>query len=331
MFGTGTKKMLNVMILKILENYSDENHRLTQNRIIELLDSEYGMKCDRRSVKKNIMSLKEMDYEITTKGGAFIERDFEEAELRMLIDSVLFSKNISRSQARRLIDKLRRLGNKYFDAKVKHVVNLPELQHSDNTQVMLVLDIVNEAINRQRKISFVYNRYNINLKLQPRRTEPYIVSPYQIAATNGKYYLICNYDKYNDVSHYRIDRMTDVKILKEKVKPKTKVFANGFNLPQHMAEHIYMFSGESIRVKFLTSELMIDSLVDWFGKDFNILQQIVDESTNTKKLLISVKVNAEAMKYWAMQYGENVEIVEPLSLRETICKTAEKIFKAHSN
>ena len=61
------------------------------------------------------------------------EREFEDAELRMLIDSVLFSKNLTQKQARTLIDKLRAKGNKYFPAKVSHISNLPEMQHSDNS------------------------------------------------------------------------------------------------------------------------------------------------------------------------------------------------------
>ena len=93
MFATGTKKMLNIMILKILEKYSDEDHRLTQKRIIELLDTEYGMECDRRSVANNISSLREMGYEIEKENdGYYIIREFEDWELRVLIDSVLFSK-----------------------------------------------------------------------------------------------------------------------------------------------------------------------------------------------------------------------------------------------
>ena len=50
MYGTGTKKMLMMMILEVLRKYSDENHHLTQQEIIRLLKSEYDMSCDRRSV-----------------------------------------------------------------------------------------------------------------------------------------------------------------------------------------------------------------------------------------------------------------------------------------
>ena len=326
MFGIGTKKMLNIMILKILERYSDEHRPLTQKKILELLDLEYGMKCDRRSVKSNLISLKEIGYDINIRKGVYIRRDFEDAELRMLIDNVLFSKTLSQSQAKRLIEKLKNLGSNQFSAKVNHICNLPELPHSDNTQVMFNLDTLNFAITKHRKVSFIYNSYGTDLKLHPRREEPYIVSPYQMVATNGRYHLIANTDGHDNISHYRIDKMTDVKSLKIPIKPKREIaeIANGFNLPRHLAEHIYMFSGESICVKFWTSDFMLDALIDWFGKDFKILEK------NEDKILINVKVNKTAMKFWIMQYGENIEVVEPLTLRDEINAQALKIAQNHS-
>ena len=96
MYATGNKKMLNMLILEILRKYSDEDHALTQQEIIKLLDHNYGMECDRRSVKNNVLSLKEMGYDISMeKGYKLLSRDFDDAELRILIDSVLFSKSIS--------------------------------------------------------------------------------------------------------------------------------------------------------------------------------------------------------------------------------------------
>ena len=47
MFATGNKKMLNMLILDILEQYSDEDHHLTQQEIIRHLRAQYGMECDR--------------------------------------------------------------------------------------------------------------------------------------------------------------------------------------------------------------------------------------------------------------------------------------------
>ena len=76
MYGTGSKKMLIVMILKILEKYSDERRPLTQKKILELLQLEFGMKCDRRSVKSNLMSLKELGYRYKFKAWNFYSPRF---------------------------------------------------------------------------------------------------------------------------------------------------------------------------------------------------------------------------------------------------------------
>ena len=321
MYATANQKMLNMIILGILKEYSDESHRLTQQEIIRKLKALYHMECDRRSVKNNIEYLQELGYDISTDGGYYLEtREFDDAELRMLIDSVLFSKSLTQKQSKALVDKLCAMGNKYFSAKVSHIYNLPELHREDNKQLMYAIDAVNDAISEKKKISFVYNSYGTDLKQHPKREEPYIVNPYQIVASNGFYYLIGNYDVYDNVSHYRLDKMTDVRILEEKVKPKSKVkdFANGYSLPKHMAEHIYMFGGESVRVKFLIDEDMINALVDWFGKDFRIC------SVKDGKVTVSVNCNENAMFYWALQYGPYVEVLEPESLRK---KLTEEIFK----
>lgn len=320
MYATANKKMLNMLILDILEEYSDADHRLTQQEIIRLLKANYDMECDRRSVKNNILYLNELlgDVIDMEDGYYLAEREFEDAELRMLIDSVLFSKNLTQKQAKALIEKLRAKGNKYFPAKVTHISNLPEMHHADNKQLMYALDTVNDAIAEKKKISFVYNTYGTDFKLHPRRDGMrYVVNPYQMVANNGKFYLIGNYDKYDNVSHYRLDKMTDVQILDEKVKPQKEIrdFKNGFSLPKHMAEHIYMFSGESERVKLLAPATMMDELIDWLGKDFTV-RQIDDED----EIEITLNCNVDSMVYWALQYGPYVEILEPVDLRNRIAK-----------
>ena len=327
LYATANKKMLNMLILDILKEYSDENHRLTQQEIIKLLKHNYDMECDRRSVKNNILYLKELGYDISMDDGYFlIERNFDDAELRMLIDCVLFSNQLTHKQAKDLIEKLRSQGNRYFNAKVTHINNLPNLQHSDNKQVMIVLDALNDAITAKKKISFTYNDYGRDLKLHPRREEPYIVNPYQVAASNGKFYLIGNYDKYDNVSHYRIDRISCIEILSEHAKPQKEVkgLEHGLNLPKHMAEHVYMFSGESVRVRFLAKKHILNELVDWFGHDFQIMEDRGED------MLVKLSCNETAFKYWALQYGPFVEVLEPQKLRDTIRDIVNDMHEKYS-
>ena len=327
MYGTGNKKMLNMLILEILQKYSDENHALTQQEIIRLLKQNYAMECDRRSVKNNVLSLQEMGYDISMeKGYRLMSRDFDDSELRILIDSVLFSKSISTRQAKGLIEKIRDHASNYFNAKVSHVCNLPDLPRTSNKQAMYALDAINDAISEKRKISFVYNEMGTDFKLHPTRKEPFIVNPYQIVANNGRFYIISNYDKYENIIHFRVDKMTDVRILEEKAKPMKQIpeLKDGLNLPKHMAEHMYMFSGESIPVKLETTEDMMQELVDWFGTDFHV------EKIGDGKIRARVICNKKAMHYWALQYGPYVEVIEPKEIRDKLRKDIHSMAEKYS-
>ncbi len=326
MYTIPPKKMVIINILEILKKYSDMDHRLTQAQIADILKKEYYMDVDRRTVKRNLMNLLDFDFgidytEIVKKNEKgenvpictdwYITREFDDSELRLLIDSVLFSKTIPHSQCRKLIEKLKGLSNIYFDKKVGHILNLTE-NRPENKELFYTIDVLDEAISKGKKVAFMYNSYGTDKKLHPKRENEYIVNPYQMVAANGRYYLICNYDKYDTLSNYRIDRITGIKILNEGRKSVRKLKEGEIDLPKHMAEHLYMFSGGSIQAKFKAKNYIIDQVIDWFGLDIRIKEESDDEC------IIDVTVNEEAFFCWAMQYALHIEVLEPVSLRERI-------------
>ncbi|MCQ2755036.1 MAG: WYL domain-containing protein, partial [bacterium] len=142
----------------------------------------------------------------------------------------------------------------------------------------------------------------------------YIINPYQIAAANGRYYLICNYDKYDNVANYRLDRITDIRLLDTPVKPMKQVrgLENGFDLPKHMAEHIYMFGGGSTPVTFVAKKYLINDIIDWFGTEVRFSDETENEVT------VSVNVNEEAMRRWAIQYVLHIKVLEPVELVDKV-------------
>lgn len=326
MYGNDRKKLLILLILEVLQQYTDEEHHLSQQEILRILKRDYDITCDRRSIKANVLDLLDLGYDICMDDGYYLaSRDFENAELRLLIDSVLFSRLISPIQGKRLIDKLQALGNKYFKPKVSHVIALPDLNHTDNKQVMIVVDTLNDAIEAKKKVEFTYNSYGTDFKLHPREHSPYLVSPYHMVTSNGRYYLLGSTDRYQGITHFRIDRITDIKMTEIPIKPVKEVegMENGFNLPKHMAEHIYLFCGESVPVKLKTSVSMMNDLIDWFGKEFSIIEKKEDE------IVVSVKCNYNAMFYWALQYGASVEVLAPKELRQELAKTIQVMNKRY--
>ena len=128
--------------------------------------------------------------------------------------------------------------------------------------------------------------------------------------------------EHDAISHYRLDRMTDVIILDEKAKPQKSIkeIANGLNLPKHMAEHVYMYSGESIKVKFIANIDAMNDLIDGFGRDFTVLDEKED------KITVSLSCNEKAFVFWALQFDSYTEVLEPKDLREYLAELIKGMY-----
>ena len=338
MYTKQPKKLLIMNILDILRRYSDADHRLSQKDIIYILKSEYEMGADRKSVKRNLMNLIDFGYNLEfsesvrrNKNGEeeviytdwYLERDFSDAELRLLIDSLLFSKHIPYSQCKELIEKIEGLSNRYFKSKVRHVRNLP-VDQPQNAELFYTIEILDEAIEKNRQVVFHYGDYGTDKKLHLRKhidgkPKEYLINPYQMVASNGRYYLIANVEQHNNVSNYRLDHIRDIEITDTLAKPQRKVqgLENGLDLPKHMAEHVYMFAGESQRVIMRTTPSMAGELIDWFGSGV----MFSDETDNS--VIAHVTANIQAMRFWALQYAPYITILAPQILVDMISADLE--------
>lgn len=353
MYAPHTKKMLIMDILDILKKYTDTDHRLSQKDICEILKSEYSMKVDRKSVKRNISKLLEEGYDIeyseslrTIKSkdengneiqedsyimsDFYLNREFSDSELRLLIDGLLFSKHIPYSQCKMLIEKLEGLSNIYFKSRIKHIATFPR-DTTDNKQLFYNIEIIDEAITKKRKVAFKYLEYgtdkNMHIKKRPDGSErTYVITPYQMAVKEGKYYLICNYDKYDDISNYRLDRICNIKMLDEPAKPfESLSCSNGAQLDLHkyMTEHIYMYSSGNTRVKFRAVKPMISDIIDIFGKNVQFIGETETHVT------VSANVNEMAMEQFAKSYAPDVVVLEPKSLADKVRTELEKGLKTY--
>ena len=321
------KKLYILYILEILQKYSDIDHKLRQQDIIDYMKRDYDVICERKTVSRNLGDLRDAGYEIEydSDGYYFDGRTFEESELRLLIDSVLASRYIPRKQAASRIDKLIGQASIYFKNRVKHVYSLDNMERAENNELFWNLECIGEAIEADSKIAFFYNKYGADRKLHRTTDKKHLVNPYYIAVANGRYYLVGNNDRYNDVTHFRIERISSIEITDSARKPKEQLrdFRDGQGLSKHMLEHVYMFSGESARVILKVRPDGINDVIDWLGRDVGIR----DEGDY---LLVDTVTNKQAMKYWAVQFGEKVEVLEPPDLRAAVGKMAADMNDRYS-
>ena len=317
-------KLALVRILQILEQYSDFDHPLKQQDIIDYLDKDYGIAIERKAVGRNLSLLKEAGYDIASdrRGSYLAERTFDDSELRMLIDGVLASRHITAKHSKELIERLCSLSNKYFRSHVKNIWSVNEWSKTDNQALFYNIEIIDAAIEQGKQITFCYNKYGADKKLH--KTSDQHATPYQMILRNQRYYLIACNEKWKNLGHYRLDRITGICLTDEPATPLRSLPGHeyGIDYREYATSLPYMFTDKPEMVEFLADSVIIDQIVDWFGDDARIKQ-------SGDKLKVSVKVSPMAMEYWAMQYLNFVEILSPKTLRERIAENLKSAKKKY--
>lgn len=338
MLADQPKKLIIMNILDILRRYTDADHRLSQQDILKILHDDYNMDVGRKAIKRNLDDLIEFGYEIefteeirrkrNSKTGEmedvsltsdyYLVREFTDSELRLLIDSVMCSRYIPRTQGKELVEKLEHLSNRYFRSRIKHISVVSD-SSPQNRQLFLTIEALDEAISNGKKVEFSYNEYGTDKELHLRKNKEgeirrYIVSPYRMVAVNGRYYLICSAFNYDTVSHYRLDRISDISVSEETIRPMKEIkgLEHGLDLPKHLAEHINMLIGESIHVSFWFARSILNEIMDTFGNDILFTQETDD------RVKATVYVNEQAMRTWAEQHPRTVQVISPDRLVEDI-------------
>lgn len=342
------KKMSTLYILEILRRYTDEEtdsegnliHTLTQTQVRQYLEKDFQLVLDRKAVKRGLFDLTEsmlfgdmIGFEAENRNSCdgsneceirtnfYCRQMFNPGQTRLLTEAVMFYRGISANEAKELIEQIGQFSNiSARNSLKKNIIKLPQIvkDKAVNEELINNIDVIDEAITKGRQIMFTYNYYGTDMQLHPKLdpdgdTAVSVVNPYRIVPSDGRLYLVCNYDNSDSVSNVRIDQITDAIILDTSVKSKEKV--KGLSeTPETLAEQLYFQSGEVGAVKFrlTNNEKLVSEAIDWFGRSIIFLK---DEG-NT--LLCSVKTNLKSMRYWAMQYSDHVEIVSPDSLREEV-------------
>lgn len=345
MSGTQPKKLLILYILQILKDYTDStnpDHKLTQKEIMDHLERDYDMIVDRKAVKRNLADLIDAGFPIyadetrrsmkDTKTGKFdenimyskfyYEHDFTDGELRLLIDSVLFSKSIPAGYAKELIAKIGRLGSRYHVKRSSHLMPVKTSARMPALEVFLTIEELEQAISNHKEVSLIENRYGKDRKLHPVSMDPVIVTPKQLIAANGYYYLIA-YTDHHMIQHYRIDKLSKVKILPQSSSvSETQGISTG-DLRNYIDSHVFMSEGVPVEITMCIDNQLIDTVVDSFGSNFRIIQE------NDESSILTLKSTAFDMYQWALLHGDQVEILSPQSLRDKLCRITAQMHRTY--
>ena len=189
-------KLRPLYLAKILYERTDEDHYLTTMQLAQILEEEYGIPAHRQTIKTDIELLQQFGMDIqdvksTQNRYNLISRQFEIAELKLLIDAVQSSKFISKERSEQMVSKIVTLAGQHKAEELKRNASVEGRAKSENRQDLLIVDAINEAINARKKIAFQYFAYNIRKQKKLRHDgKIYLISPWALTWDDENYYMI---------------------------------------------------------------------------------------------------------------------------------------------
>lgn len=333
MADKGYTKMKLLFIKEFIEKNSDEDHPVSVEDINDMLIAK-GIECERKSIYADVKALKEYGMDIISvrqpkTGYCVCSRDFELPELRLLIDAVQAANFITPKKTKELIKKIGTLCSEKQAKMLEKQVYIEKRHKCSNEEIYYNIDIINRAIQSGKRISFIYQKRQLDTVQNKVITneKEFSVSPYAMIWSNDHYYLIANNQKYNNLMHTRIDRMKKVEILEERSRKFSEVspYKNYFDSADYSGKIFNMFSGDTQTLEMICDNSMLEDIIDRFGSMASI--RTGEDETN---FLVTTKcVVSDGLVSWLMQFGGRIEVKEPLTLRNQVKTRAKEIAEIY--
>lgn len=308
------QKLKLLYIIKLLTENTDENHPASTTDIIAYLDAN-GIHSERKSIYDDIEKLCDFGYDIvqvrSRLGGGYYmaSREFELAELKLLVDAVQSSRFITSRKSRSLIKKLELLAGKQDAGKLQRQVYVAGRIKTENESIYYNIDNIHRAIQENRQISFQYLDWNLNKELVPRVGGKRKVSPWALIWREENYYLAAYNGVDGIMKHYRVDKMGHVDVLKDE--------REGLEQFEMVDPAVYtnltfgMFSGDEETVTLQFPNRLIGVVLDRFGREADIRPM----TDRVFRIRVRVAVSGQFFG-WLAGIGREAVIVSPAAVKE---------------
>ena len=322
-----------IALSEFFKSKTDEEHIYSASQIISEL-SKQGIDAERKALYSDIETLRLAGYDIvctrSPKTGFFLaSRDFEEAEVRLMIDAVQAAKFITAKKTDALVNKIGSLLSESQAERLKSQVYIDKGHKRKNEEIYYTVDVIHNAIAKRMKVSFVYSNLSVSDDLQPCLNErEFTVSPYAMIWSNDHYYLVCNNSNYDNLMHARIDRMKKVVCTNEPWRHFSEVsdYRDRFDSADYAGKLFNMFSGTEQTVTLRCANRFLEEIIDRFGESVQFYSRNADNFTAEIKA-----VTGEGFVSWLLQYGNCVEVLRPVQLRNVVSQRAADIVRLYSD
>ena len=297
-------------ILDYLQRNSHQDHPVRASELIDMLQRNYNISCERKTVYSDIQALQDYGVDIESipgkNGGYYIaSRNFELPELKLLIDAVQSSRFLTEKKSRELIEKLCNQCSIHDARLMRRDMLVSGRVKSMNETIYYNVDAIQDAISMNRVISFRYFDWGIDGK-RKYREKNYYASPYGLCQDNENCYLLAHSPRHG-ITSYRVDRMSEITITEDVRTPCPEL--TGKALHEHANRLFQMFAGDSVNVKMRFHKTLANVVIDRFGRD----TILIPEGSEYFNFTVNVAVSPMFLS-WVIGFGDKAKILYPQSV-----------------
>ena len=312
-------------LMKIMAEKTDNEHSLTMPQILEELEK-YEVSAERKSIYEDFKDMSKLGIDVIKEQRGretfyhIAGREFELAEVKLLIDAVQSAKFITQKKSKSLISKVKNFVSEHQAKQLQRQIVINDRVKTMNESVYYNVDDIHTAINQNRKIKFKYYKWDIDKKLVERHGGSYfVVSPWALLWDDENYYMIAFDDWDNKIKHYRVDKMMYIEVGNDERSGKEE-FKN-FDMAKYSKATFGMYHGEKTKVCIKFANHMCGVFIDRFGKD--TLFRKIDE--NNSELIVDINVSPQFFG-WIFSLGNDVEIVSPIEVVNELREYTKKFI-----
>lgn len=314
--------------MKIMLEKTDEEHYMTMPQILAEL-RKYDVTAERKSIYTDFEALEKLGVEVVGEpvGSTYhyrvAGRQFELAELKLLVDTIQSSKFITARKSRELIQKLESFCSEHEAKKLQRQVYVSGRIKTMNESIYYNVDAIHNAIGENRKIRFQYYQWNLNKEMELRHGgEYYHISPWSLSWDDENYYLVGYDSKDRIIKHYRVDKMLKIRMSDE--EREGKEFFEQVDIASYTRKNFSMFGGKEERVKLLMENQMAGVVIDRFGKDISMIP--ADETHFAVNVDVAVSQQFFA---WVFALGNGAQILGPEHVAEQAKQEIKRLMKQY--
>ena len=309
-----------LILARFLLEQSDEDHPVSRQEMQEELER-WGLAAERKSIYDDMEQLRELGLDVQTLrgrgGGWYIgARDFELAELKLLVDAVQSSRFLTRRKSDALIRKLEGLTSVHQARQLQRQVYVDRRVKTMNESIFYNVDKIQGAISANKVITFRYFEYNAARERVFRRGgDKYRLTPYGLIWDSENYYLAGWDELREEVRHYRVDKMADIVVSAKTGHPKGDWTAEGY-----ARRHFGMYAGRDCKLRLRCENRMAGVVIDRFGLDVPLIPDGEDYFTVTLDVVVSPPLWG-----WLFGLGAGVEVLGPAWAVEDFAARLEEL------